>query len=185
MLSSHSVVSLSRTVRPCSPGGGRWIGHWRQHGRRFILLRHTHRPQRRPYPICTSRNGNVRHRCGGAYTGSKLFLGGSFRVYVYLCRWWKSWVLWGCPPALLSIGNPPTTPHVCCCCQTNWWVAVQRVQMGVSIWGAVLLHSMDGWALSGADAQAPWHGVLEIVWLQCDEAQQVEYLRGLEGCPLV
>jgi len=29
MLSSHSVVSLSRTVRPCSPWGGRWIGHWK------------------------------------------------------------------------------------------------------------------------------------------------------------
>jgi len=29
MLSSHSVVSSSRTVRPCSPWGGRWIGHWR------------------------------------------------------------------------------------------------------------------------------------------------------------
>ena len=31
----------------------------------------------------------------------------------------------------------------------------------------------------------PWHGVLEIVWLHCDEAQQVGRLRGLEGCPLV
>ena len=29
MLSSHSVVSSSSTVRPCSPWGGRWIGHWR------------------------------------------------------------------------------------------------------------------------------------------------------------
>jgi len=28
-LSSHSIVSSSRTVRPCSPRGGRWIGHWR------------------------------------------------------------------------------------------------------------------------------------------------------------
>ena len=36
-----------------------------QHGRRFVLLRHTHRPQRRPYLIYTSRSGNVRHRCGG------------------------------------------------------------------------------------------------------------------------
>ena len=36
-----------------------------QHGRRFVLLRHTHRPQRRPYHICTSRSGNVRHWCGG------------------------------------------------------------------------------------------------------------------------
>ena len=29
VLSSHSIVSSSRTVRPCSPWGGRWIGHWR------------------------------------------------------------------------------------------------------------------------------------------------------------
>ena len=36
-----------------------------RHGRRFVLLRHTHSPQRRPYPICTSRNRNVRHQCGG------------------------------------------------------------------------------------------------------------------------
>ena len=27
-----------------------------QHGRRFVLLCHTHRPQRRPYPICTNRS---------------------------------------------------------------------------------------------------------------------------------
>ena len=36
-----------------------------QHGRRFVLLRHTHRPQRRPYPICTSRSRNFQHWCGG------------------------------------------------------------------------------------------------------------------------
>jgi len=59
------------------------------------------------------------------------------------------------------------------------------LQTGVSIWGAVQQHSMDGWALSGADVQVPWHGVLEIVWLHCDDAQQVGCLRGLEGCPLV
>jgi len=29
MLSSHSIVSSSRNVRPCSPWWGRWIGHWR------------------------------------------------------------------------------------------------------------------------------------------------------------
>jgi len=27
MLSSHSIVSSTETVRPCSPWGGRWIGH--------------------------------------------------------------------------------------------------------------------------------------------------------------
>ena len=57
--------------------------------------------------------------------------------------------------------------------------------MGVSILGAVRLHSMGGWSLSGADVQAPWHGVLELVCLQLDEAQQVGCLRGLDGCPLV
>jgi len=30
-----------------------------QHGRRFGFLRHTHRPQRRPYLICTNRSGNA------------------------------------------------------------------------------------------------------------------------------
>jgi len=30
VLSSHSIVSSSRTVRPCSPQGGRWIRHWRR-----------------------------------------------------------------------------------------------------------------------------------------------------------
>ena len=29
VLSIHWVVSTSWTVRPCSPWGGRWIGHWR------------------------------------------------------------------------------------------------------------------------------------------------------------
>ena len=47
--------------------------------------------------------------------------------------------------------------------------------MGVSILGAVHLHSMDGWALSGVGVQAPWHGVLEIVWLHCDEAFYTEH----------
>jgi len=30
----------------------------------FFCVTH-YRPQRRPYPISTSRSGNVRHRCGG------------------------------------------------------------------------------------------------------------------------
>jgi len=32
--------------------------------------------------------------------------------------------------------------------------------------------------MNGAGIQAPWHGVLETVWLHCDEAQQVGCLRG-------
>ena len=33
--------------------------------------------------------------------------------------------------------------------------------------------------------QAPWLSVIEILWLYCDEAQQVGCLQRLEGCPLV
>jgi len=102
---------------------------------------------------------------------------------VYWCVELKYGVLWGCPLTPRSIDDLLTAPHVCC--QRTWWVAMRQVQTGVSIWGAMHLHSMDGWALSGADVQAPWHGILEIVWLHCDEAEQVGCLRGLEGCPLV
>ena len=54
-----------------------------------------------------------------------------------------------------------------------------------AIWGAVQLHSMEKWALSGEDVHASWHGVLETVWFHCDEAQQVGCLRGWEGCVLL
>ena len=37
-----------------------------QHHRQFVLLRHTHRLQRRPYPICTSRSRNAQHSCRGS-----------------------------------------------------------------------------------------------------------------------
>jgi len=103
----------------------------------------------------------------------RLFLGGSFREGVYRCLELKCGVLWGCPPTPRSIDDPPTAPHVCCCCQKNWWVAVRWVQMCVSIWGAVQQHSIDGWALSGSRCSGSMHGVLEIVWLHCDETQQV------------
>ena len=49
---------------------------------------------------------------------------------------------------------------VCCCCQKNWWVAVRRYKWVSSIWGAVHLHPLDGWALSGAGVQTPWDGAL-------------------------
>ena len=58
---SHRSEPSGRAVRVEVDGldiGGR-------HGRRFVLLHHTHRPQRRTYPFCTSRSGNVRYRCGG------------------------------------------------------------------------------------------------------------------------
>ena len=171
---SHCPEPSGRVVRGEVDGldsGGR-------HGRRFVL-RQTHRPQRRPYPICTGRSGNVWHQCGGGWVGPRLFLEGSFRGCVYRCLELKCGVLWGRPHTPRSIDDPPTAPHVCWCCQKNWWVVVWQVQMGVSIWGGVQLHRRMGecWV-----EQVSW---LQIVWLLCDEAQQVGCLRGLEGCPLM
>ena len=64
-----------------------------QHGRRFVPLLHTHRPQKKPYPICTCRSGNVRYQCGGGLVEPKLFLGGSFRGCGCRCRGWKCGIL--------------------------------------------------------------------------------------------
>jgi len=122
---------------------------------------------------------------GTGEAGPRLFLGGSFRSGGCRCRWGKCGDLLLCPPTPHCIGDPPTVLHVCCCCQMNWWVVVRRAHMGVSTWGAVRLHSMDGWVLSGAGVQAPYYSFLETAWLNCNEAQQVGCLRGLEGCPLV
>ena len=88
-----------------------------------------------------------------------------------------------CPTTSLSIGDPPIEPHFCSCCQMNWWVVVRRAQMGVSIWDAVHSHSMDSelWV----EQMAPWHGVLDTMWLLCDEAQQVGYRRLREDRKIV
>jgi len=98
-------------------------------------------------------------------------------AYATGCRCW-GWrcrgVLWGFPPTPHSIGDPSSAPHVRCYCQMNWCVVVRRVQMGVSIWGAVHLHSMDRWALSGAGVYAPCRGLLETVWLHCDELSRLD-----------
>ena len=70
---SHRPEPSGRVVR----GGVDGLDSGGRRGRRCVL-RHNHRPQRRPCPICTDRSGNVRHRCGGGWAGPRLFLGGSF-----------------------------------------------------------------------------------------------------------
>jgi len=49
-------------------------------GLRSVLLRHTHKPQKGPIPICVSRSGNVRHRCGGGSAGPTLFWQGHSKM---------------------------------------------------------------------------------------------------------
>jgi len=133
-----------------------------QHGQWFVLLHHTHRPQRKPYPICTSRSGNAWYRCRGGLVSPWLFLGGSLQGDGCWCRGWKCRVLWGCPPTPHSIGDPPTGPHVCCCCQMNWWVVVLDGQVSAE-WGR-------------CPGSMAWHA--RDVGSICNKAQQVGCLRG-------
>ena len=88
-----------------------------QHGRLFVLLRHTHRPQKGTIPHLFKKERKrptpVRRRLSRnqALLG-RVIPGGGRR-----CRWWKCWVWWSCPSTPHSVGNLPTAPHVCCCCQ--------------------------------------------------------------------
>ena len=56
---SHRPEPSSRAVHEEVDG----LGIEGQNSRRFVLLHHTHRPQKGQYNICVIRNGNVRHRC--------------------------------------------------------------------------------------------------------------------------
>ena len=81
------VICLSRQpIHSNDEVDGMDIG-W-QHDQRFVLLRHTHRPQKGPRPICTSRSGNVRRWFGGG-AGPMLSLLGPFRESGCRCRVWK------------------------------------------------------------------------------------------------
>ena len=82
------------------------------------------------------------------------------------CRGWKCRVLWGCAPTSHSIGDPPSAPRACCGCQINWWIVMRRVQIGVSIWGAVYSRSIVRWALSGADVESYVKSYIKINMLK-------------------
>ena len=168
MLRSHSIVSSSRSVRACSPWGGRWIGHWWTTW--FVLLRRTHKSQKGPHPcpICLSRSGNVRSRFGDGWAGPRCSWQGHSRGV--------GSDVWDENTESRSVLQPlriqlvKNTRALCCYRQQmSWWV-VRRVQLCVSIWGAVRSHPVNGWELGGAVVQSPWHGVLETVRLLCDEA---------------
>jgi len=128
---------------PCSLWGGRWIGCWTTTWSTVCSAPHSHAAEEaisHLYKQERKRPTPVRRRL----SRTQAFLG---RVIPGVgCRWrgWKCGVVWGCPSTTHSIGGPPSAPHVCCCSQRNWWIVVRRVQMCVSIWGPVRLHSMDG-----------------------------------------
>ena len=159
MLNSHSIVSSSVTVRACSPWGGRWIGHWRttwlavcsspaysQASEEAIVLHRLCKQERKPTPV-QRQLSRIHAVLGKAIPGRRLPVSGTKVGSIVVL-----------PNHSPSIGYPPSAPHVRCC-QMNWWDAVCGGYKWVSRFD-VHLHSMDGWALSGADVQAPWHGVL-------------------------
>jgi len=131
MLSSYSIVSWYRTVRQCSPSGGRWIGHWRTtwstvcssapHSQAAEeAIPHLYKQEyKRPTPI------------GRRYSWTQTLLGRVIPGGGCRCRGWKCGVFWGCLPTPHAIGDPPSAPHICCSCQINWDV-VRWVQMDVS-----------------------------------------------------
>ena len=70
-------VSLSRTVRPCTLQGGRWIGQWMTTWS-TICSSAPHKTQKGSCVICVSGSGNVRHWCGLRLSGTHAVLGRAF-----------------------------------------------------------------------------------------------------------
>ena len=86
VLSSQSIVASSRTVRPCNPREVDGLDIGRHHGQPFDLLRHNHKPQRRPISICANWSGNVQHRCKGGLRYLCAEIAISARIQLSLCR---------------------------------------------------------------------------------------------------
>jgi len=97
VLSNHSVVPSSRTVRTCSPWGGRWIGQWKTTSSTVgpsapysqsaeEAIPHLYKQERkRPTPM--------RRRL----SRTQAFLGRVIRVGAWRCLESKCGDLWGCP----------------------------------------------------------------------------------------
>ena len=108
VLSRQLNVSSSKSVRSCSPWGDQWTGHWRTKWSTVYssaphsqaaeeAMAHLHEQERKnqtPAFRRLSRTqvllGRIAQRVSGSVT--------------------KCGVLWGCPPTLHSIGDPPSVP---------------------------------------------------------------------------
>ena len=163
MLSSHSVVSSSGTVKPCGPWGGWWIGHWRttwstvcssaphsQAAEEAIPHLHKHKqkrltPVRRWLSPTRALLGRVAPR-RSPVSAMKMWSLVELSVYSAF-HWWSV----QCAARMLLLSE-----------ELIWWVVVRQVQMGVSIWGALHLHRR--WSRSrsvGVDSGQSLHFRLE------------------------
>ena len=147
MLSSHSIVSSSRTVRPCTPWGGRWIGHWRT----------TLSAVCSSAPNWQAAEGAISHLCKQKRKLATPVRRQLSRTHAILGRV----IPGGC--VLMSgmkvrnlvvfsntshfIGDLLRAPYLCCCPQMNVWVVVRWVQMGVSIGDAVHFYPVKRWVV--------------------------------------
>ena len=129
VLSSHSDVSSSRTVRPCSPWGGRWTGHWRTtwstacssapHSQAADeAMPHLYKQERkRPTP--------VRRRLNLTQALGRVIQEGGYRCWGWKCgvlhstfHWWST----QCPARMLLSDELMS----CCAAGTNGCLDIRR-----------------------------------------------------------
>jgi len=186
MLSSHSVVSSSRTIRPCSPWGGRWIGHWRKTWStvcssaphlqaageaipRFVQAE-AETSDTGAEAVKLDTGPSLEGHSGGVCAG----VGDENRESCEFVR----------PLRIPLAIRPLRRTYVVVVrwademlCGGYKWVFRFETPCVCTLWTG------DRWVEQMSRLQ--WHGVLETVWFHFDEAQQVGCLRGLEGCPLM
>ena len=125
MMSSQSIVSSSRTVRPCNPMGGRWSGHWKKIWSTVWSSA--------PHPQAAE--AGIPQMCKQEWKSPTPVRRLFSRTYAVLGRaipaGWIGIKVRMCSTAF-PISDLPRAPHFCYRRQMNLWV-----QMGVSVWDAL------------------------------------------------
>ena len=137
-------------VKPCSPRGGQWIGHSRttwstacssaphSQAAEEAILNLYKQERKHPTPVRISRTQALLGRVipGGVGVGDE-----------------NAESCWVVRPLRIPLVIRPVRRMYVVVVRWTYWVVVRRVQVGGSISGAVHLHSVDGWALSGEGVQ--------------------------------
>jgi len=185
VLSRHSIVSSSRTVRLLSPWGGRWIGHWRTtwstvcssapHSQAAEeTMPHLYKQgQKRPTRV-RRRLSRIQTVLGRAIPRGWVTVSGiKVRSLVGLSShsafyWWFA----QCAARMLFLSDKLMS---CCAASTKRCLDLRRRAF-----------ALDG-QVNAEWSRCPGYMArhAKTVWLQCVEAQHVGCLWEWEGCPLV